>query len=485
VLALTAWGIARAPLASALRMAAFQVLWFPTYLLGILPTMLTALAVAAFAIGFASTAFALKFTIQLPDGTSWDLGPGWRELLTAAGAAIALGAVGAAAGWLLWRALKPIVDVVRYVGDEELRAYVHGQLIAKADEYAAGSELIIAAHSLGTVIAVDSLLSHPEVWSKFQRIDLLTAGSPLHRLLARFFRDAYPPVHDLAGVLSRSYPAWRWANVYRPTDYVGGRLPTAFIVNRRLWRSAWRAHSNYWGDRNAIVWLAAQLTSGSTAATEAGERCQLPDELSVRSRLRPVDVSSRPLGWLATPIGVLGCVGIVWGQFGWTPRMEQANLAEWHRRAAAGGASMVVDAVAAKAIDTASDPAQAGEYRVVAFAYRVGDRLYGAESNLGSLFYATSRFPHVDWQKLKTAIETSPQHAVPVKVVYAAADPRIFIVPSYEARPSYYGAGRIAMYTMRALMLGGCWLVWCAFMLVLLDHLVPGKWQGGRRRSTV
>jgi hypothetical protein len=474
LLTLTAWTIARAPFASALRMAAFQVLWFPTYLLGMLPTILTVLAGAAFAIGFVSTAFDLKFTIQLPDGASWDLGPGWRELLSAAGAAIVLGALGAAAGWLLWRALKPIIDVVRYLGDEQLRAHVRDQLSAAANTCAPGTELIVAAHSLGTVIAVDALLGDADVWSRFRRIDLLTAGSPLHRLLARFFRETYPPVHQLAAVLSRRYPGCRWANVYRPTDYVGGRLPTALIANRRLWRSAWRTHSNYWGDRNAIAWLAEQLNAGSSVAVNDSALREVSDGVRAEPRFHPLDVASRPLGWVATPIAVLGFVGIVWAQFGWTPRMEQANLAEWQRRVSAGGTSAIVEAVAAKAIDTASDPAQAGDYKVVAFAYRAAGRVYGAESNVESLFYASSRYPHVDWQKLKAKIESSTRHSVPVEIVYAAAEPRMFVVPSYEAHPSYYGAGRIALYTMRTVLMGGCWLLWCAFLRTLLEHLAPG-----------
>jgi hypothetical protein len=56
-------------------LAAFQVLWFPTYLLGVLPTALAFLAAAAFAVGFVSTGFALKFTIEFPTGRPGTWGP--------------------------------------------------------------------------------------------------------------------------------------------------------------------------------------------------------------------------------------------------------------------------------------------------------------------------------------------------------------------------------------------------------------------------
>lgn len=112
---------------------------------------------------------------------------------------------------------------------------------------------------------------------------------------------------------------------------------------------------------------------------------------------------------------------------------------------------------------------------MVAFSYRVADRVYKAESHVASLFYASSRFPHVDWQRLSADVKASPARRVPVEVVYATANPRVFVVPAYGARPSSYGVGRIALYLLRTCILGGCWLVWCAALRTVLANLAPTR----------
>ena len=170
-LALILWTWIATPLSlnSALRMGVFQLIWFPTYVLGILPMMLGSLAVTAFGLGFISTLFDLKFTMQLPDGTTWDIGPGWRELGTGILVALLLAGLAYCVSWLVWRALKPIIDVVRYLGDPRLREIVQGQFLTSITELTTTApRIIVAAHSLGTVITVNSLLSHPETWTKFE-----------------------------------------------------------------------------------------------------------------------------------------------------------------------------------------------------------------------------------------------------------------------------------------------------------------------------
>ena len=474
VIALFAWLTTSLPFASALRMGVFQLLWFPIYLLGILPMVLISLAITAFGLGFISTMLDTKFTMRLPDGTTWNIGPGWRELGGGVLAALVLAALAAGVSWIVWRALKPIIDVVRYIGDRELRDYVHAQFLSTLTELATNSpRIVVAAHSLGTVITADSLLSTPGTWTKFQSIDLITAGSPLHRLLARFFPSAYPPVRDLADAVTRAYPSMRWANVYRPTDYVGGALPAARITNRCLFRTAWRTHSNYWGDRNAVHWLVGQLGLARAETHDEGTY-QLAVTLSVDRRLRPPDVNRRQVTWLLKPIAVLGCAGIIWSQFYWTPRVEQANLAEWQRLTETDGVRLVVDAVPATAIDSATDQVDR-EYDVLAFYYRAAGQVYGAESTVGRLPYATPRFPHVDWSRLKTEVDASGQKRLPIEVVYAAHAPRIFVVPKYAAQPSYYGPGRIFFYVLRCAVLLGCWSVWCIGLKLLLDNLAPGE----------
>jgi hypothetical protein len=473
-LTLSTWMATPLPLKGALRTGVFQLIWFPTYALGILPMMLTSLAVTAFGLGFISTAANLKFTMQLPDGTTWDIGPGWRELGVGVLVAVVLVALAFGVSWIVWRALKPIIDVVRYIGDRQLRDYVQAQFLARlTDLTATSARIVVAAHSLGTVITADSLLSHPDTWRKFECIDLVTAGSPLHRLLARFFPSAYPPVRDLADAIARAYPSMRWANVYRPTDYVGGSLPTSRITNHCLFRSAWRTHSNYWGDPYAIQWLLGELGLARAGAIDQN-RYELPANLNNERRLRSPNIARRPVTWLLKPIAILGCVGIIWSQFYWTPRVEQANLAEWQRLIETEGIRTIVDAVPATAIDTATDQIDR-EYDVIAFYYRANEQVYGAESKVNSLPYATSRFPHVDWSRLNADLAASGQKRLPIEVAYAASTPRIFVVPKYVVEPSYYGPGRMFFYALRSAVLLGCWSAWYIGLKMLLENLAPGE----------
>ena len=60
----------------------------------------------------------------------------------------------------------------------EYRARIHADLTERLADLDR-APVIIVAHSLGSVIAVDSLLAHPEAWSRFPRLRLLTCGSPL------------------------------------------------------------------------------------------------------------------------------------------------------------------------------------------------------------------------------------------------------------------------------------------------------------------
>lgn len=471
VLTALTWVTTPLPFRCALRLGVFQLLWFPVYVLGILPTVLFSLAMASFMLALISTLANLKFEIEVPDGTTWNIGPGVTDIGVGALLALVLAAVAVSLGWALWRGLRPIIDVVRYLGDRELRGHVQERFLSTvADLTAESSRIIVAAHSLGTVIAADSLLSHPDTWTKFASIDLVTAGSPLHRLMARFFPSAYPQVCVIADMVTRAYPSLRWANVYRPTDYVGGSLPAPQITNRCLLSSAWRTHSNYWGDSYAIRWIVGQVGLTRAEASDSIS-CDLPASVSIEQRLRSTQTPRRAVAWLLPPIAVIGCAGIIWSQFYWTPHIEQKHLAYWQELTEREGVRVVVDAVPGSAIAQSREGPD--EYQMVAFYYRVDGRVYGAESKVDWLPYATSRFPHVDWSRLRTDVDASEQRRLAVEVVYARREPRIFVVPKYTMSPSYYGAGRIAFYVLRTIVLLGCWGVWCVGLWMLLDGLAP------------
>ncbi len=82
-----------------------------------------------------------------------------------------------------------------------------------------GGGVILSGHSHGSVIAAATLLQlPPEV---LPRVALLTHGSPLHRIYARVC-----PAFLGDGVLTEvgERVGWRWVNLWRDTDPVGGPI---------------------------------------------------------------------------------------------------------------------------------------------------------------------------------------------------------------------------------------------------------------------
>ncbi len=82
--------------------------------------------------------------------------------------------------------------------------------------------VIISGHSHGSVLAAATLLQLPE--EVLPRVALLTHGSPLHRLYARlcpaFLGD--PILYEVGNRIG-----WRWVNLWRNTDPIGGPLFSA------------------------------------------------------------------------------------------------------------------------------------------------------------------------------------------------------------------------------------------------------------------
>jgi hypothetical protein len=105
-----------------------------------------------------------------------------------------------------------------------------------------GNAVLLTGHSHGSVLAAATVLQLPPRVSR--RVALLTYGSPLRRLYARLF-PAYLDDEALREIGARV--GWRWLNLWRATDPVGGWVfsahpPTtpgpagdpAAVVDRRL-----------------------------------------------------------------------------------------------------------------------------------------------------------------------------------------------------------------------------------------------------------
>jgi hypothetical protein len=162
---------------------------------------------------------------------------------------------------------KIIADVVRYIGLQGYREQIHGRfhdlLISFAD--VPEPHLLILAHSLGSVIATDHLLTDQAIVPKLARLSVITMGSPIKRLFWRFFPEICPSPQSIALALSQRVEGFRWINLHRPFDYVGGTLFNNSSLIEEVFIPVWtRTHTNYWSEKELGVVIARVATDTAT-----------------------------------------------------------------------------------------------------------------------------------------------------------------------------------------------------------------------------
>jgi hypothetical protein len=159
-------------------------------------------------------------------------------------------------------------DIFNYIGDVQQRTLIQQglsqQIKDKCGEGISSSHVILVGHSLGSVIALDSLCNS-NVWARFSTVSLVTCGSPIFRFFQRFFPGLYFPREAEKCVLliqSRNKVV-RWLNVFRADgllrgDPVGqalfsrGGSGTDLAVHQRS-RILMKAHLDYWDDEEVIA----------------------------------------------------------------------------------------------------------------------------------------------------------------------------------------------------------------------------------------
>lgn len=259
-----------AVLCANLRQVLLVVLW-PGVFLGCVAGMIgwRILFVIACPLAFAEIGMGIGVLVagspieQVPDGSGRS-SLAWWALIPAL--------VGSGVGWLVGSAiverssapvrtvietvLKVIADVVKYLGAPRYRKALVDGLARRADAYA-NTPLILATHSLGTVIGFDHIrglrarkASEPMRW--------ITAGSPLHRWIHRFFPYQYPAPAHFQQRLRREQPAIEWINVYRRLDIIGKGLGLGNGRDRPT--RQWKGHANYWGDERVYKAIAKPAT---------------------------------------------------------------------------------------------------------------------------------------------------------------------------------------------------------------------------------
>lgn len=168
-------------------------------------------------------------------------------------------AVGASVVWvmkMLIRALDIVGDVAHYIGRYDSRREIEGfvrSLIRSVSERAPRARIIIAAHSLGSVVVAHSLLRDPadEASSRFPKVTLLTLGSPLKLMSYIFPRYVVPP-EELLKRFIESDAIEHWLNAWRDRDYIGRVLINGSCPKYAECAIGNGPHRNYWGDMR--VW---------------------------------------------------------------------------------------------------------------------------------------------------------------------------------------------------------------------------------------
>ncbi len=122
-------------------------------------------------------------------------------------------------------------------------------------EYGPFTRITFVTHSLGSMIAIDTLRKMTNKWDG-PRLELVTMGSPYRKVFNFYFPHLFPPLNrDDIPALSR------WMNIYRSNDYVGDTVSfkDGFPVDERA-KSA-KGHLGYFADPEVMsefkTWLKA------------------------------------------------------------------------------------------------------------------------------------------------------------------------------------------------------------------------------------
>lgn len=117
-----------------------------------------------------------------------------------------------------------------------------------------GGHTVVFAHSQGTVIAATMLSRMARLLARSPgRLTLVTVGSPLTTLYRNFLGAHLG--EGYAALCAAQPERFRWINLSRPADYIGGAIELPGVSNRDLLTPG--DHAGYWSDTELLKWLKA------------------------------------------------------------------------------------------------------------------------------------------------------------------------------------------------------------------------------------
>jgi len=156
--------------------------------------------------------------------------------------------------------LKAISSVFRRSdgGPNDLRFNLKARLIALIedlnDKFGPFNRLAIVSHSLGSIVAIDTLVQLKESGNTSGNWTLVTMGSPYNSIFRYYFPQLFKPAGPEL-LLDSS----RWTNIYRENDYVGTRMTDGNVSIQEIAQPP-LGHTGYFSDTEVLQHVFALLS---------------------------------------------------------------------------------------------------------------------------------------------------------------------------------------------------------------------------------
>jgi hypothetical protein len=230
------------------------------YRLGDMDTQKALRGLALFALFYGLLVGAIRWWSGADVAAQWH-GLNIRSLSLVAALLAAIYLVGVRISRVISTPVKLARDIFNYIGDVQQRASIQEGLSRAMKNLPSGADVIVVGHSLGSVIALDSLCNST-VWAGFAKVSFVTCGSPILRCFQTFFPGLYFPreASDCVRRIQSQSRVIRWVNVFR-AGLLGDPVGQALFAREGLGtdvpvrepnRILMRAHVNYWED-NAVI----------------------------------------------------------------------------------------------------------------------------------------------------------------------------------------------------------------------------------------